>query len=53
MADHVHLLLLLRHPQLLVLAVGQHLIELVEEDGVGLYALVVVHRLGLGVGRSV
>lgn len=47
---HVHLLLLLlRHSQLLVLAVREHLVEFVEEHRVRLDALMVVHRLGLRV----
>lgn len=42
-------LLLLRHAELLVLAVRQHLVELIEEHGVRLDALVVVYRLRLDV----
>mgnify|MGYP001256899735 CR=1 FL=1 len=45
-------LLLLRHAELLVLAVREHLIELIEEHGVRLDALVVVHCLSLDVGSG-
>ena len=50
---HIDLLLLRGHPQLLVLALGEHLIELVEEDRVRLNALMVIDGLGLAVGWSV
>ncbi len=50
---HIDLLLLRCHPQLLVLALGQHLVELVEEYWVRLDALMVIDRLGLAVGWSV
>ena len=53
MAAHIDMLLLLGHSQLLVLAVGEHLVELVEEDWVRLDTLVIVHCLGFDVGRSV
>ena len=51
--NHIHLLLLLAHPELLVLAVGQHLVELVEEHGVRLDSLMVVDSLSLAVRWSV
>lgn len=52
-ATNIHLLLLSGHSQLLALALRQHLVELVQEDGVRLDALVVVHRLGLAMRWSV
>jgi hypothetical protein len=51
--DHIDLLLLLAHSELLVLAVGEHLVELVEENGVRLDSLMVVDSLGLAVRWSV
>ena len=51
---YAHLVLgLFAKPELLVLAVGKHLVELIEKDGVRLDALVIVYSLRFGVRWSV